>query len=305
VKTQVLRSPHGPFERILFKSELEKIVRGKSLFAEVSVYRLGHTLIDTASSHVSAALVACLKDQPPQQIILTHQHEDHVGGVTALQEAFGKIPVYAPRPHVSIIESTTQVLPHRELYWGHPTPPSGLIPYDPGASFDVRGLKLETHETPGHTPGHICLSLKWGKQTYACTGDIYFGSRFIPAFFESAADDLVSSQRKIAALGSQVYMLPTHGKTRINGSMVLCDAADRISRSAEEVRETALRIGSHDILEIRKAHFPGIDHMGSQTGGEISELAFVRSVMEPVQSLPAPSLSTYFPEPRHLNQTTT
>ena len=305
MKIQVSRSPHGPFERILFKVDLEKLVRGNALFAEVSVYRLGHTLIDTGSSHVSAALVDCLRDQPPHQIILTHQHEDHVGGVTAIREAFGKIPVYAPRPHISIIETTDQVLPHRELYWGHPKPPVDLIPYDAGATFDIKGLRLETHETPGHTPGHICLTLNWGKQKYACTGDLYFGSRFIPAFFESAADDLIHSQQKIAGLASEVYMLPTHGKTRENGSQTLRNAADRIAQASDEIRKTAERIGSRDILKIRKAHFPGFDYMGSQTGGEISELAFVRSVIEPVQSLPAPSLGTYFAKPEYQSRTTT
>ena len=294
MEIQVSRSPHGPFERILFRAKLDRIVRGQPLIAEVSVYRLGDTLIDTGSSHVASTLISCLQDQPPHRIILTHQHEDHVGGVNAVRKAFGDIPVYAPKAHIPIIENTHQVEAHRELYWGHPDAPQGLIPYSAGQTFEIKGLVLETHETPGHTPGHICLTTNWGQQTFGCTGDLYFGSKFIPAFFESAADDLVASQRMMADFADSLYMLPTHGKVRPNGREILLQAAENIAREAQKVQQTAEDLGETDLLQIRKAHFPGIDPQGQLTGGEVSELAFIRSVMEPVRSLPASSLSHYF-----------
>ncbi len=309
---RVFRSPHGPFERILFSLDLGPTTVGLPITAQVSVYRLGDILIDSGSSHVSAALVSALTDHPPQKIILTHQHEDHVGGVTSIKKAFGDIPVYAPRDHIKIIETTDWVSPHRALCWGHPKPPKNLIPYDPGETFEAHGLTLKSFDSPGHTPGHVCLVLNWGPQVYACTGDLYFGSKFVPAFYESAADDLIASQRKIAELAPSVHMLPTHGKTRANGSEILTTSADQIEQFSEAIMKTADTIGGSDLQRIRQAHFPGEDLMGTQTHGDVSELAFVRSVLEPVRQLPAKSLAPYFkksaPElkrasldPAHLN----
>ena len=89
-------------------------------------------------------------------------------------------------------------------------------------------------------------------------------------------------------------MLPTHGKTRADGKKILLDAADRIEKEADALRKRSLESNSQDLEVLRRAHFPGDDTTGFQTEGEISELAFVRSVFDPVRTLPAPSLASYF-----------
>ena len=294
VAVEVHRSFHGPFERILFRYNLLEKTKPNGPQAEVSVYRLGNVLIDSGSSPTAQSLVEVLRDNPPHQIILTHQHEDHIGGINPLRKAFGNIPVFVPKTHVNVIEANEPLADYRAKFWGVPETPTQLSTYEAGHEFYLGGLTLRAYETPGHTPGHISLTLEWGDKLFACTGDLYFGSRFIPAFFESAADDMIRSQRLIAGLADTIYMLPTHGKARADGREVLINSARQLEIAAEQIMARLDQFRRDDLLSLRKSVFPGADVMGQITQGEVSELAFVRSVVDPVKKLPASSLAHYF-----------
>lgn len=294
INVEVNRSFHGPFERILFRYNLLEKTHPNAPKAEVSVYRLGNVLIDSGSSATAHALIDALGDHPPHQIILTHQHEDHVGGVEPLRRAFGPIPVFVPKEHLSVLEADEPLAEYRARFWGKAERPTELKTYEAGHEFYIGGLTLKTFDTPGHTPGHLSLTLDWGGHLFACTGDLYFGHRFIPAFFESATNNLIKSQRLIAHLADKVYMLPTHGKARPDGREVLLHAAVQLEQAATQVREISTQFPGDNLLAIRKRIFPGVDPMGQKTNGEVSQLAFVRSVLEPVETLPASSLASYF-----------
>lgn len=294
VAVEVHRSFHGPFERILFRYNLLERTKPNAPKAEVSVYRLGNVLIDSGSSATASRLVDILRENPPHQIILTHQHEDHIGGINPLRRAFGDIPVFVPKAHLSTIEANEPLAEYRAKFWGAAEVPNQLSTYEAGHEFYIGGLTLKTYDTPGHTPGHISLVLNWGGEHFACTGDLYFGSRFIPAFFESATDDLIRSRRLIANLADKIYMLPTHGKARRDGRDVLVRSAQELEKAAAQIITTSKQFPNEDLLDLRKRIFPGGDFVGQKTNGEVSELAFVRSVIDPVRTLPATSLAHYF-----------
>ncbi len=254
--------------------------------AALSVYRVGDILIDCGSNHTKDALVAALQENPPTQIVLTHQHEDHAGGVMAVRRAFGDIPVFAPHTHLPIIASTDRVPWFRERFWGDPEPIKDAEGYDEGHTFDTRGLSLRTILTPGHTPDHMTLVATWGRQTYALTGDLFLSIRHQPAWFESAADDMALSQRKIARLAPQVCLLPAHGRVRENGSEILNRSARKLDDEIEAVYKT-----TGTMAEVAESLY-GPDPTGELTNGEISHVAFVRSVLDPVRTLPAAPLTS-------------
>ena len=290
----VERSRHGPFERIVLSYPLPATLEGHPSVAALSVYRVGDILIDTGSTRTADALVRALADTPPQRVVLTHQHEDHAGGVNAVKRAFGDLPVHCPRSLVDIVRAGAPVPPHRELFWGHPEPVEDLLAYDPGHTFETWQFPLHTLATPGHSPGHVALYTTWGDHVYACTGDLFFSRRMVPAWFESAADDMARSQRAVADLGPRVVMLPTHGRVRDEGGAFLRTNADAIDHAADAVRDTAAQIGRSDLAAVTRAHFEQEDVTGALTGGEISLAAFTRSVLEPVRALPATSLAHLF-----------
>src|SRR5262245_18466805 len=138
---QTQRTRYGPFERIVLTAP--DPIRP----AMQSVYRIGDTLIDTAGSRVAAALVAALRSDPPRRILLTHQHEDHVGGVGALRRAFGHIPVYVARSYLPLLATVDRIPDYRARYWGNPELISDAIAFDPGDVFEVDGLPLDTLAT--------------------------------------------------------------------------------------------------------------------------------------------------------------
>lgn len=288
VTIAVERTVHGPFERLSFSAP------ARSGRLQHSVYRLGDTLIDTGGTATASVLLPLLAERPPRRIVLTHQHEDHVGNVGAIRRAFGHIPVHAPRAHLPIIAAVAEVPRYRERAFGQPepTPAAELEPYDPGASFSEGSVTLEAVLTPGHTPHHIALCAHVGGEVFALTADLYT-SRPLDAWYESAADDMAASLRRIAAHGDALRVLPTHGRSKDDGARVLAAAADWLDREADAVRADAERLGLRDARALALARYAslGEDAMDRLSGGEISRAAFVRSVLEPVRTLPAPPLS--------------
>lgn len=278
----VKRSTHGPFERI--------VLTAPDVFkpAAQSVYRIGDTLIDTGGTRVAAALVEALRDDPPRRILCTHQHEDHVGGVGALRRAYGQIPVYVARSYLPLLPSFDRVPDYRARYWGNPEPISDALGFDPGHVFEAGGVRIETLETPGHTPFHITFVARVGDETFALTGDLYTAASPLIAWYESAADDTARSCRLVASAGPNLRMLPTHGKTRDNGSEILRALADLMDDRSERVRRACEQLGTRDYAVIAK-HVFGVGDRSSigVTEREFTYANFVRSVLDPVRSLPA------------------
>lgn len=279
-RVHVERTVHGPFERLSFTFQTPA---GRS---QHSLYRLGDTLIDAGGTVATGELLALLRARPPRRIVCTHQHEDHVGNVAAIRREFGAIPVFVPRAHVPIVTVTDRVPDYRAMFWGHPEPTGPVEPYDPGAVFEDSHVAIEAVLTPGHTPHHIAFVARAGARTFALTADLYT-SRPLEAWFESAADDMIASLRRLAASGPVV--LPTHGRVKDDGAHVLHDMSEWLARERERVEAVAARLGARAPRAVAAALYGelGRDFADEVSGGEISRAGFVRSVLDPVRELPA------------------
>lgn len=132
-----------------------------------------------------------------QEIIVTHWHHDHVGGVHDIHnqlQKLDKIPVSKLRrpesPDVPLVDD------------------DGSVEYnfvDDGAIFSTEGATLKALFTPGHTTDHICLTLDEEKSLFA--GDTILGEG--SSIFEDLFDYMNSLQLILRAAPRVVY--PGHG----------------------------------------------------------------------------------------------
>jgi len=285
MSVRVVRERYGPIERIVFTPE------SSPAGAAVSVFRIGSTLVDTGGSRVTKAVLEALEGDVPSRILLTHQHEDHVGNLAPILERFGPMPVHAPRDLVAFLPTFRTVPPYRHVYWGppHPIPDGVLIPYDDGARFDLGDVSIAAMHTPGHTPPHHVFVVREGESAFVISGDLY-SSKPLDAFLESAVDDTIRSYRRVAEIGGVLTMLPTHGWVRADARAMLSDAADWLEREAVAIERDAARLGTRDPVALAEIRY-GEDRTLRTSRGEMGPSVFVRSVLEPVRTLPATPLT--------------
>ena len=137
-------------------------------------------------------------------ILLTHGHFDHVNGIPGILEKNPEVPVYAH--------------PSDWVMFGHPmnrNPPDYPGVGRPSNLHDIRDIVkdfpafgFEVLETPGHTPGSVCV--KAG--SLLLSGDTLFaGSCGRTDFPGGSMADMRRSLASLAKLPPETVVVPGHG----------------------------------------------------------------------------------------------
>jgi endoribonuclease LACTB2 len=132
----------------------------------------------------------------PREVILTHEHPDHVGGAAHLRERYG-LPVAAHEAAAARLRGALAI--DRILHDGEEIALPGPPP-----------RRLRVVATPGHAPGHVVLL---ETETGAlCTGDLVATQGFIIVDPDEGGDMAVylESLRRARGLAARV-LLPAHG----------------------------------------------------------------------------------------------
>ena len=139
-----------------------------------------------------------LKEQglTPKYLFLTHYHFDHVGGIDGLLQAFPALPVYLNPKDVGLpVHPGTQA-----PVWTHH--------YHEGDELVMDGLTFRIYNTPGHTPGSVCIAV----DDVLLTGDTLFqGSCGRTDFPGGSWDQMMASLRRLAGLPGNPHVLSGHG----------------------------------------------------------------------------------------------
>lgn len=129
-------------------------------------------------------------------ILLTHHHNDHIGGVGALL-ARHPVPVYAPHDE-RIGEVTRRIQDGDEI------------------EIDAPRAHFRVIEIPGHTRSHIAYA---GEGLLLC-GDTLF-SMGCGRLFEGTPEQMLTSLDKLAALPGDTIVCCAHEYTAANGRFAL------------------------------------------------------------------------------------
>lgn len=127
-------------------------------------------------------------------VLLTHGHFDHVGGVRAIAQATA-CPVWMHEKDLTLRTAMTIAAPYyTDLY-------------AEGDEVAVGSLRFLVMETPGHTPGSVCLLC----ENTLFTGDTLFAGSCGRTDLGGNAQDMRRSLARLAAIRENYTVCPGHG----------------------------------------------------------------------------------------------
>ena len=131
----------------------------------------------------------------PEAILLTHHHNDHVGGVAELHRRFPNLIVYGPEETRN--KGTTKIVAD-------------------GDRINILEHDFHVFATPGHTSGHVCFySAPW----LFCGDTLFSGG--CGRLFEGTAAQMYQSLQRINALPEDTLICCAHEYTLSNMKFAL------------------------------------------------------------------------------------
>ena len=139
-------------------------------------------------------------------IVSSHFHEDHCGNNHALLALCPNAIVYAHSLEVPLMTHPTMPAWYRRFLFGPVEPHPVSVTHD---QFTLRsGRRLRVCETPGHTPGHICLYDE--DQEILFGGDLFIDASLDSQLPEVNAISWIKSLKEVCQLEIRL-LLDGHG----------------------------------------------------------------------------------------------
>lgn len=134
----------------------------------------------------------------PEKIIITHAHPDHFGAAKEVEKKYG-VKIYTGEIEDKILEKRSSEIGNKL---------NADILLRQGDEVEFSGNAFKIIETPGHTPGGICLLLN----NVLFSGDTLFRSSIGRTDFEGGDyDQIIDSLLKLMKLPEDTLVLPGHG----------------------------------------------------------------------------------------------
>lgn len=190
----------------------------------------GHVLIDGATPEAGPMIVESLRtlgfDPKDVRVLLnTHEHIDHAGGLSAIQQATGA-PLRARRPGLIALRKGDMDMRDPQVPFRMPAfPPVPVIETLPdNAEVRVGDLRIQTHATPGHSlggtsfswtscEGEVCRAMVFADSLSAVAPDSYRFSN--PAANPAFATMLRTTFDTVAGMPCDILISPHPAASRL------------------------------------------------------------------------------------------
>lgn len=127
-----------------------------------------------------------------QEIVLTHGHPDHIGGLRDLIARFGPLRV---SKRLDAASDEVGLVP--------------LEPIDEGSVIRTEGATLRAVHAPGHARDHLCFVLEEEHALFSGDNVLGVGTTVIPSEGGDLLDYLASLERLVGEAPRRIY--PAHG----------------------------------------------------------------------------------------------
>lgn len=176
-----------------------------------TAYWLDGLLIDSGPPCLAGELVRVVAQLGVEQIVVTHGHEDHIGGLHALRRRFPQAKISAAEATVPLIREPKHLgqQTYRRLLWGVPQAVDKVEPL--GLRVQAGNFSLRVIETPGHSRDHVVFLE--AQRRWLFSGDAFIGGRDRAWSPEFEMFGTISSLRALAALHPE-RLFPGSGHVR-------------------------------------------------------------------------------------------
>lgn len=261
---------HGPILAI----RMARSFLGRPL-AWTTAYWVDGLLIDTGPRCSAPELLKILSQVPVNQIVVTHGHEDNIGGLEDVHSRFRHAPIYASYRAINVIQEPTRLRMqlYRRLVWGVPKALKQVRSLDDiDNTLRTSSYTFRIVETPGHSRDHI--SLYEPTQRWLFSGDAFIGGMERSWPRDADLFSVIGSLQTLMSLRPE-RLFPSSGEVRRNPRPELAEKITSLQKLSKEVAR--LDAAGMSVEEVVTCLFKGESSLRLWTGGHFSAANLVEA----------------------------